>query len=100
MGPSKGQRYKPGELYSRCPLPSPKRISLQSALMFVRDLPLGAGVKFNVTCFGSNHKSLSTQCMPYNANTEASAVAWIQANAEAKMGGTEILAVLEHVYNR
>lgn len=77
---------------------SPIQQAREAALFFVKDLPANSGVRFNITCFGSGHTSLYGACRPYDAGTEEEAVAWIQKHVEADMGGTEILATLEHIY--
>ncbi|PNH05173.1 von Willebrand factor A domain-containing protein 5A [Tetrabaena socialis] len=79
---------------------SPIQQAREAALFCVRDLPVDSGVSFNVTCFGSAHKSLYDSCRAYDAATEGQAVAWIQEHVEADMGGTEILDTLKHVYSR
>ncbi|KAG2497306.1 hypothetical protein HYH03_004889 [Edaphochlamys debaryana] len=78
---------------------SPIAQAREAALFFVRDLPVDSGVRFNVTCFGSSHKSLYDSCRPYDSATEKQAVPWIQQHVQADMGGTEILATLKHVYD-
>ncbi|KXZ47715.1 hypothetical protein GPECTOR_33g597 [Gonium pectorale] len=79
--------------------PPPLRFVALAALFFVRDLPAGREVAFNVTCFGSNHKSLFPACRPYDADSEREALSWIQKHVAADMGGTEILATLQHIYS-
>ncbi len=65
----------------------------------MRDLPVDSGVRFNVTCFGSGHKTLyGSGCVPYTAASERSAVAWMEQHVEANMGGTEVLATLTSIY--
>eukprot|EP00197_Chlamydomonas_leiostraca_P001252 CAMPEP_0202885282 /NCGR_PEP_ID=MMETSP1391-20130828/41582_1 /ASSEMBLY_ACC=CAM_ASM_000867 /TAXON_ID=1034604 /ORGANISM="Chlamydomonas leiostraca, Strain SAG 11-49" /LENGTH=1167 /DNA_ID=CAMNT_0049568525 /DNA_START=90 /DNA_END=3594 /DNA_ORIENTATION=- len=70
----------------------------QAALFFIQDLPAGARVRFNVVAFGSGHKACFPECREYTADTRAQAVAWVQSNVHADMGGTEILATLQSVY--
>lgn len=69
-----------------------------AALFFIKDLPTQAGVAFNVVAFGSGHKSAFPACKDYNESSMAEAVAWVQANVHADMGGTEILATFTHIY--
>ncbi|KAG2443278.1 hypothetical protein HYH02_009348 [Chlamydomonas schloesseri] len=78
---------------------SPIQQARQAALFFVRDLPVDSGVRFNVTVFGSSHNSLYNSCKPYDSKTEKEAVAWIQNKVHANLGGTEILATLQHIYS-
>ncbi|KAG2443277.1 hypothetical protein HYH02_009347 [Chlamydomonas schloesseri] len=78
---------------------SPINQAREAALFFVRDLPVDSGVRFNVTVFGSSHNSLYNSCKPYDSKTEKEAVAWIQNKVHANLGGTEILATLQHIYS-
>jgi hypothetical protein len=71
----------------------------EAALYFIKDLPLGRGIRFNVVAFGSNHTSWSSSgCKDFDADTMASAVSWVQDRIHADMGGTEILSTFKAVY--
>lgn len=70
----------------------------EAALYFVKDLPAGAGTTFNVVLFGSTWRLMYPESRPYDGATEKQAVTWIEANVDANMGGTEILATLQSFY--
>lgn len=50
----------------------------QAALLFVRDLPAGRGVRFNVVLFGSSVELMAPASVAYDKEAEAKAVAYIQ----------------------
>ncbi len=52
---------------------------------------------FNLTAFGSTHRSLFPSCVPADAKRLEAAHAWI-GRIDADMGGTEIGAALEHAF--
>jgi Ca-activated chloride channel homolog len=55
------------------------------------------GTRFNIVRFGSHFESLFPEPRPYSEATLNTALAWTQ-NMQADMGGTEILAPLQHIY--
>jgi len=59
-------------------------------LYFVRDLPVGAGIKFQIVLFGDAHKKMSPASQEYTAQTEKHALRWINAKVDANLGGTEV----------
>eukprot|EP00983_Pelagomonas_calceolata_P006186 205235-Pelagomonas_calceolata.AAC.5 len=69
---------------------SPIEFAKNAALYFVRDLPVAAGVKFQIVLFGSSHKSMNAASLDYDAQAEQHAVDWINANVRANLGGTEV----------
>lgn len=52
---------------------------------------------FNITVFGSAHRSLFPACVPAEAGRLEAARAWL-AHIDADMGGTEIAAALAHAF--
>jgi len=78
---------------------SPIEFAKNAALYFVRDLPVAAGVKFQIVLFGSSHKSMNAASLDYDAQAEQHAVDWINANVRANLGGTEIYQTMKAVYD-
>ena len=63
-----------------------------------QDLPTNAGVSFNVLVFGDRHEMMWPAPRPYDAASEAEAVAWCQGRIHANWGGTEVLSALGAIY--
>lgn len=57
-----------------------------------------AGVKFNLVMFGSSHQMMWPQAREVTEGHTADAEAWVQANVNARWGGTEILGALKAVF--
>ncbi len=72
----------------------------EAALYFIKDLPSGRAIKFDVVCFGSTVISWSgaAGCRDFDEANMKSAVEWVQQNVHANLGGTEILETFKHVY--
>lgn len=58
---------------------------------------LKAGDSFNIVRFGSSHEVFAKAMVDYNAATLKKALAWL-ARSGATMGGTELLAPMQAVY--
>lgn len=58
-----------------------------------------AGVKFNLVMFGSSHRMMWPEARDVTEARTAEAEAWVQANVNARWGGTEILGALEAVFD-
>jgi hypothetical protein len=54
-----------------------------SALFFLKDLPVGPDMRFNIVVFGSNHKTYASSCQEVTQENVAKAVAWVQTNVSA-----------------
>lgn len=59
---------------------------------------LSEGTRFNIYRFGSTFEKLFSSSLPYNNKTAAEALDYI-LRIDADLGGTEILAPLEDIYN-
>ena len=57
-----------------------------------------AGVKFNLVMFGSSHQMMWPQAREVTEGHTGEAEAWVQANVNARWGGTEILGALKAVF--
>ncbi|MCR5169957.1 MAG: VWA domain-containing protein [Desulfovibrio sp.] len=55
--------------------------------------------RFNLTCFGSSHRSMAEQTIPADPGGIGQAMAFVQG-IEADMGGTELASALEAVARR
>ncbi|MBO4297117.1 MAG: VWA domain-containing protein [Desulfovibrio sp.] len=55
--------------------------------------------RFNLTCFGSSHRSMAAQTIPADPGGIGQAMAFVQG-IEADMGGTELASALEAVARR
>lgn len=69
-----------------------------AAVYFIKDLPCGRGIKFNVVAFGSSHISWNSSCQDFSADNMKRAVEWVQTHVHANLGGTEILSTFQSVY--
>jgi hypothetical protein len=70
----------------------------EAALYFIKDLPVGRGLRFNVVAFGSHHVMWRPTCALFDAASMAEAVTWVQQHVTAELGGTEILETFRAVY--
>jgi len=54
----------------------------EAAVFFVRDLPVGEDVLFNIVCFGRGNKSMYQTSRSYDSSSEASAIEWVHRNIQ------------------
>lgn len=77
---------------------SPIQQALEAALFFVKDLPAGSNTTFNAAMFGSSHQMMWKASKNVNHATQQDAIQWLQRNVNAGWGGTEVLSVLQAIY--
>jgi hypothetical protein len=75
---------------------SDKIASLKSAMQFfLKGIPEGR--KFNIWCFGTSYTSWQPHSVDYTEETLRSALAWVDNNFGAHMGGTELLPAIQAI---
>ena len=67
----------------------------EALLLFLKSLPVGC--HFNIISFGDYYTTLFPKSCEYNSDSLKEAMA-LQEKMQADMGGTEILAPLQHMY--
>jgi len=69
----------------------------ETLVLFLKSIPQGCF--FNIISFGSRHEAFFQSSMPYNQKTLEKAVKFV-SKLKADMGGTELLAPLQCIFNQ